>query len=98
MFTGTLCADLRLGDVHSLKEKRSVVRPIVAEIARRHAVSVAETGHHDLYRRAEIGVAVVSGESVHCRDVLDAVERMIAERPGVELLQVRRQLFSVDDE
>ncbi|GAA4991548.1 DUF503 domain-containing protein [Actinopolymorpha pittospori] len=98
MFTGSLCADLRLGDVHSLKEKRSVVRPIVAEIARRFSLSVAETGHHDLYRRAEIGVAVVSGEGAHCREVLDAVERMLAERPEVELLQVRRQLFSNDDE
>jgi len=28
MFTGTLSLDLLLGDVHSLKEKRAVVRPI----------------------------------------------------------------------
>ena len=35
MFTGTLTADLLLGDVHSLKGKRAVVRPIVAELRRR---------------------------------------------------------------
>jgi CBS domain containing-hemolysin-like protein len=29
VFTGTLIADLLLGDVHSLKGKRAVVRPIV---------------------------------------------------------------------
>lgn len=97
MFTGTLCVDLRLGDVHTLKQKRSVVRPIVAEVQRRFGVSVAETGHLDLYRRAEIGVAVVSGDSAQCRDVLDAVERLVAERPEVEVLQTRRQLFSADD-
>ncbi|HZC26161.1 MAG TPA: DUF503 domain-containing protein [Actinopolymorphaceae bacterium] len=97
MFTGTLCVDLRLGDVRSLKEKRSVVRPIVAEVQRRFGVSVAETGHHDLYRRAEIGVAVVSGDGARCRDVLAAVERMIAGRPEVEVLEVRSQLFSADD-
>ena len=34
MFVGTLCFDLLLGDVQSLKEKRSVVRPIVAELHR----------------------------------------------------------------
>jgi uncharacterized protein YlxP (DUF503 family) len=97
MFTGTLCVDLRLGDVHTLKQKRSVVRPIVAEVQRRFGVSVAETGQHDLYRRAEIGIAVVSGDGAQCRDVLDAVERLIAGRPEVEVLQTRRQLFSADD-
>ncbi len=45
---GTLVADLLLGDVHSLKEKRAVVRPIVAELRRRFDVSAAETGDHDL--------------------------------------------------
>ncbi|WP_020575617.1 DUF503 domain-containing protein [Actinopolymorpha alba] len=98
MFTGTLRIDLRLGDVHSLKQKRSVVRPIVAEVQRRFSVSVAETDHHDLYRRAEIGVAVVSGDGRQCRDVLDSVERLLADRPEVEVLEVRRQLFSGDDD
>ena len=41
VFTGTLTADLLLGDVHSLKGKRAVVRPIVAELRRRFAVSAA---------------------------------------------------------
>lgn len=98
VFTGTLQADLRLGDVRSLKQKRSFVRPIIAEIQRKFAVSVAETDYHDLYRRTEIGVAVVSGDSRRCRDVLDAIERMLAERPEVELLEVRRQLFADGDD
>lgn len=97
MFTGTLCVDVRLGDVHSLKQKRSVVRPIVAEVYRKFAVSVAETGYQDLYRRTEIGIAVVSGDARHCRDVLDLVERMLAERPEIEILGIRRRLFSIDD-
>ena len=60
MFTGTLALDVLLGDVHSLKEKRAVVRPIVAELRRRFAVSAAEAGFLDLHRRALIGVAVVA--------------------------------------
>ena len=58
MWIGWLEFDLLLGDVHSLKEKRSVVRPIVAELQRRFAVSAAETGSQDLHRRAGIGLAV----------------------------------------
>ncbi|MDQ0793651.1 DUF503 domain-containing protein [Streptomyces sp. B1I3] len=98
MYVGTLSFDLLLGDVRSLKEKRSVVRPIVAEMHRKFGVSVAETGDQDLYRRAEIGLAVVSGDTGHLTDVLDRCERMIAGRPEVELLSVRRRLHSDEDD
>ena len=90
MFTGTLALDLLLGDVHSLKEKRGVVRPIVAELRRRFEVSAAEAGHLDLHRRALIGVAVVAADRAHCVEVLDACERLVAGRPEIELLSARR--------
>ena len=98
MFTGTLALDLLLGDVHSLTEKRSVVRPIIADLRRRFEVAAAETGHADLHRRALIGVAVVAGDSGHCVDVLTAAERAVADRPEVELLSARTRLYSLEEE
>ena len=98
MWIGWLEFDLLLGDVRSLKEKRSVVRPLVAELTRRFAVSAAETGAQDLYRRAGIGMSVVSGERAHVVEVLDAAERLVAARPEVELLSVRRGLRRPDDD
>ncbi|NUU22078.1 MAG: DUF503 domain-containing protein [Streptomycetaceae bacterium] len=97
MYVGTLSFDLLLGDVHSLKEKRSVVRPIVAELQRKYAVSAAEVGDQNLHRRAEIGLAVVSGDLGHCTDVLDRCERLVAARPEVELLSVRRRYHGDGD-
>ena len=89
--------DLLLGDVHSLKEKRSVVRPIVAELRRRFDVSAAEVGDMDLHRRARIGVGIVSADRAHAVEVLDAVERLAAGRPEVELLSARRREARSDD-
>ncbi|MET9427665.1 MULTISPECIES: DUF503 domain-containing protein [unclassified Streptomyces] len=97
MYVGTLSFDLLLGDVRSLKEKRSVVRPIVAELQRKYAVSAAETGGQNLHRRAEIGLAMVSGDVGHLTEVLDRCERMVAARPEVELLSVRRRLHTDED-
>ncbi|MFB7274854.1 DUF503 domain-containing protein [Streptomyces sp. NPDC056244] len=97
MYVGTLSFDLLLGDVRSLKEKRSVVRPIVADLQRKFTVSAAETGAQELYRRAEIGLAVVSGDWGHLTEVLDRCERMVAGRPEVELLSVRRRLYGDED-
>ena len=98
MFTGSLALDLLLGDVHSLKQKRSIVRPILAELRRKHAVSAAEAGHLDLHRRALIGVAVVAADAHHCRELMDVCERLVAARPEVEVLSARQQLFGQDDE
>ncbi|MFL6053768.1 MAG: DUF503 domain-containing protein [Actinoallomurus sp.] len=98
MYVGSLTVDLLLGDVRSLKQKRSVVRPIVAEVRRRFpAVAAAETGHLDLHRRAEIGVAVVSATAGNCVEVLEACERLIAGRPEVELLSTRQRLFNEEE-
>ncbi|SFD02712.1 hypothetical protein SAMN05421773_108240 [Streptomyces aidingensis] len=97
MYVGAMTFDLLLGDVRSLKEKRSVVRPIVAELQRKYAVSAAETGQQDLYRRTELGLAVVSGDAGHLTDVLDRCERLVAGHPEVELLSVRRRIHGDDD-
>lgn len=98
MFVGTITFDLLLGDVRSLKQKRGVVRPIVAEIRRRFDVAVAEVGELELYRRAEIGVAVVGADERRCADVLDVVEQHVAKRPEVELLSTRRRFHSDEDD
>ena len=98
MYVGSLEFDLLLGDVHSLKEKRSLIRPVVAELRRRFDVSAAETGHLDLHRRAQVGVAIVAPDAGHCREVLDACERLVAERPEVELLETRLRVWDDEDE
>ena len=97
MFTGTAVFDVLLpGDSRSLKTKRSYVRPIVAAL-RRFEVSVAEVGALDLHGRAQIAVAVVAAEAGHVGEVLDNCERLVAGRPELELLSVRRRLHGEDD-
>ncbi len=98
VWIGWLEFDLLLGDVHSLKQKRSVIRPVIAELQRRFAVSAAETGAQDLHRRANVGIAVVSADRGHVVDVLDAAERLVASRPEMELLSARRGLRRSSDD
>ncbi len=98
VYVAALTLDVRLGDVRSLKQKRSVVRPLVADLRRRYpGASVAETGHLDLHRRAEIGVAVVSASAAHAAEVLTECERTVAGHPEVELLSARQRLFSEEE-
>jgi uncharacterized protein len=97
MYVGALELDVLLGDVRSLKQKRGVVRPVVAELRRRYDVAAAEAGDQDLHRRARIGVAMVSGDPAHVREVLDACERTVASRPELELLSARQRMLGPED-
>jgi uncharacterized protein YlxP (DUF503 family) len=97
MWIGWIELDLLLGDVHSLKEKRSVVRPVVAELQRRFSVSAAEVAGQELHRRAAVGASLVAADRSHVVDVLDAVERHVAGRPELDLLSARRGLLTSDD-
>lgn len=98
MFVATCELDLLLGDVHSLKEKRGIVRPIVNEVRRRFDVAVAETGYQDLHRRAMVSVAAISGDAAQARSVADACEEWVADLPEVTVVGARRRLFGGEDE
>ena len=89
--------DILLGDVHSLKTKRSVVRPIVADIRKQFQISVAEVGDAQLHRRAQIGVSMISGERFHIEEVLNSVEELVARRPEVELLSSKMRFVQSTD-
>jgi uncharacterized protein YlxP (DUF503 family) len=97
MYTGTAVFDVLLpGDSRSLKAKRSYVRPVVAAL-RRFEVAAAEVGSVDLHGRAEIGVAAVAADPGHVAEVLDACEKLVAGRPELELLSVRRRRYGEGD-
>ena len=98
MYVGALTLDVLFGDVRSLKQKRSAVAAIIAEVRRRQpGVAVAETGRADLHRRAEIGVAVVSATAGNATQVLDECERLVAARPEIELLSARQRLYNEEE-
>jgi uncharacterized protein len=98
MWIGWIELDLLLGDVHSLKEKRSFVRPLVSELRRRFELSVAEVDYLDLHRRVMVGVSVVAAERAHVVEVLDRVEDFVAGRLEFEFLSAHRGFLTSEDE
>jgi uncharacterized protein YlxP (DUF503 family) len=57
---GFLTCECHIYDVHSLKEKRSVLKRLIHSISKKFNVSVAETNYQDLWQRFEIGVVMIS--------------------------------------
>ena len=74
MVVGVLRLDLHLHGVHSLKEKRGVVRRLLARCRNRYPVSAAEVGHQDLWQRSLLGIAVVGGSEAVVAPILARLE------------------------
>jgi len=92
----TLTVDLRIVSARSLKEKRSVVTPILEGSRRRFLVAASETGRQDAHQRAELCFAVVSGTPGHSSEVIDTVERFVWSFPEVEVVSTQRHWLEVD--
>ena len=88
--------DIHLPGCRSLKEKRSVLRPILERLRHRFGVSVAEVDYQDLWQRAGVGVAVVSGSGAVLTQLLDDVERYVWAQPDIEVIDANRYWLETD--
>ena len=86
MHVAALRLELRLRDVHSLKEKRHIVKSLASHLDRTFAVAVAEVDHQELWQRSTLGVAAVAAQASHVNRILHNVRRAVHERHDVELL------------
>ncbi len=91
-----LGVELRLPGCQSLKEKRAALRPIIDGVRNRYTVAVAETGRHDEWQRATVGLAAVSGTPGHASEMIDDVERFIWSFPEIEVLETWQRWLEED--
>lgn len=80
--------ELSLPATRSLKEKRSVLRPVVEGLRRMASYSVAEVAHHDLWRRAALGVAVVAKNRRELERMMQRVEKYLDRQYEVDVTRV----------
>jgi hypothetical protein len=77
MVIGVCTLTLHIFAAQSLKEKRQVVKSILARVRNEFNVSISEVGDHDIWQSAEIGVACVSTDQSYAHGQLEAVIRFI---------------------
>jgi uncharacterized protein YlxP (DUF503 family) len=79
--------------VHSLKEKRMVVKSICAKVRNRYNVSIAEVEEQDTHQTAVLGFAAVVGDRAQADSILDHVINYIENNSDGELVQVERDIL-----
>ena len=91
MFVGIVRIELHLPGATSLKDKRSVVRALKERIRHHVQAAVAEVDHQDLWQRAALGVAVVSGENRQVGELLQSVRNLVERAHGAEMIDWQEQ-------
>ncbi len=84
---------LRLPENHSLKEKRKVVKSLLARLHNKFNVAVAEVDDHDRWQMASLGVTCVTTSESHAHQIMSNVVAFIrSERPDAELVDYRTEI------
>lgn len=83
---GVISWELHLDGCNSLKEKRAIVRSLKDRLRGRHNISIAETDHQDVWRRAEICVAIVASDRRRAQSVLSRIDAMVAGDARVRII------------
>lgn len=96
MFAAAARFELRLPGCHSLKDKRTVLRPVVEGARRRFAVAAAEVGEQGKWQRAQVAISTVGASQGQVCDILDAVERFVWSFPEIEVLDCSRHWLEMD--
>lgn len=93
IIVGVLTFTLLIPGSGSLKEKRRVVRSFKDRLRSRFNVSVAETGSQNLWQRAEIGVALASGDREFAGKVLGEILEHVDSWRLAEVIDVQMEIL-----
>ena len=94
MVIGVCTIELHIPGCNSLKEKRGIIKSLLARVQREFNVSVAEIDLHDVWQSAAIAVVCVTTANAHAERTMDSVVRWIEHhRPDVEIVAEQVELI-----
>ncbi|EDT79879.1 DUF503 domain-containing protein [Clostridium perfringens] len=79
---------LRASWVHSLKEKRMVVKSIVQRLKNKFNVSVGEVHEQDIHQIIVIGISVVCGDQKQVDSTLENLIDFVEENTDAEIINI----------
>jgi len=91
MIIGTARIKLYVPWVHSLKEKRMVVKSIIAKIKNKFNVSIAEISDQDVHQTIILGIACVTDKADRSYSVINKVIQFIERNNEAEILDILRE-------
>ena len=78
--------------VHSLKEKRMIVKSLTARLQNKFHVSAAEIGEQDVHQIIEIGIAAIVPHHAMADSLMEEIARFVEENTEAEIIDEQREI------
>jgi len=95
LVVGILHITLHIGGMTSLKDKRSVIKSLLAKIRSKFNVSAAETGRQEEWNYCEMGFSCVSNEVSHADSMISNILRFIEFDFRVEIIDSHSETLHI---
>ena len=92
MNIATMTFRLHASWVHSLKEKRMIVKSIIAKLQNKFHVSAAEVDEQDIHQVIVIGVAFIVPHNALADSIMDEISQFVEENTDAEILDEMREM------
>jgi len=84
---------LRAVWVHSLKEKRMVVKSIIQKLKNKFNLSVGEVAEQDIHQTIVIGISAICGSSAQVDSTMENVITFIEENTDAEIINIENEEY-----
>jgi hypothetical protein len=93
MVVGVGLITLRLHECHSLKEKRRIVKTVIARLRNNFNASVAEVADNDVHQRAVIGFSLIGNDQGLINSKIDKMFNLADELGLAEVVDTEMELI-----
>ena len=92
MRVATIIFRLHAPWVHSLKEKRMIVKSLIAKMQNKFHVSAAEIDEQDTHQIIVIGVAAIVPHNAQADSLMESISRFVEENCEAEIIDEEREI------
>ena len=78
--------------VHSLKEKRVIVKSLIVKLHNKFHVSVAEVDEQDIHQIIVIGVAAIVPHNAMADSLMEEISMFVEENTEAEIIDEEREI------
>ncbi|HNX75594.1 MAG TPA: DUF503 domain-containing protein [Candidatus Rifleibacterium sp.] len=78
--------EMHFPEVHSLKEKRQILRSLIDRVKAKFNASIAEVANNDLWQRGTVGVAMVANDRLLLQQMAQKIDEILADHSSVQIV------------
>lgn len=83
---------LRASWVHSLKEKRMVVKSLVNKLKNKFNISVSEVAEQDIHQTIVIGIVGIGGTTAQADSTMENIINFIEDNTDAEIIGIEKEI------